>query len=147
MDRDYICRLVMRVQGDEDTPGEAATEFVRYLVEGGLITWIFRVEDPETADILGYFDGNGNEVDMDAILAEEDELLKQEALGKIGTDPNPTSIQTAPVETLTLPDPTTMATPLEITITSSATPNEDDASLLALAEELNDDNYTEHEEL
>lgn len=110
---DYICRLVMRVPGD--TPGDAPVAFVRHLVEGGLVTWIFRVEDVETHEILGYFDGNGIPVDIEAIMAEADEDVS--------------------IEDVSLPDISSMATPFQVTVDTNPPSDEE---LNSLAESLNE---------
>lgn len=125
---DYVVRLVMRVEAD--SPPKATQEFVTYLVEGGLVNWIFRVEDPETQEILGYFNGHGMAVDMDQIVADTEAM--DEAMDD---DDEPDELPT-PVDTVDLPDVEAFATDLEITVTSSATPS--DQELLTLAESLNE---------
>lgn len=115
----YICRLVMKVEADD--PSEAPVTFVNFLVEAGLITWIYRVEDPDTGEILGYFDGNGELVDMDEIIQNQDE------------DQGDEEDQT-PIETVSLPDVTGEG--LEVSVTTSATPSDDE--LVAYAESLNE---------
>lgn len=56
---EFIVRLVMRTEAPTDQPGLAVIDFVDQLTENGLRDWVFRVEDHETNEILGYFDGYG----------------------------------------------------------------------------------------
>lgn len=63
-----IVRLVMRV--DQENPSDAVEDFIQNIVENGLREWIYRVEDSETGDVFGYYDGYGNETDMEALLVD-----------------------------------------------------------------------------
>lgn len=67
-DREFIVRLVMKV--DAAVPEAAVTEFVDLLVANGLREWVYRVESVEDGEILGYFDGFGQPVDIHATTAE-----------------------------------------------------------------------------
>lgn len=67
----YIVRLVMKVDAPKGEPDTAVGNFVDLLVANGLREWVFRVEDINTGDVLGYFDGYGDPVDVTAKPAEE----------------------------------------------------------------------------
>lgn len=126
---DYVVRLVLRVQADSEA--DAPRQFVKYLVEGGLISWMYRVEHPETHDVLGYFNGDGVPVDMDQLVADLDA-----ATGDTDDDDEDDEPVQTPVESISLPDVEALATGLEVTVTTSATPSDDE--LVALAESLNE---------
>lgn len=61
---EFIVRLVMKV--DAEVPEAAATEFVDMLTANGLREWVYRVESIDDGEILGYFDGFGQPVDITA---------------------------------------------------------------------------------
>lgn len=65
----YIVRLVMKVDGKPDEPVSGVLGFVELLTANGMRDWVFRVENADTGEILGYYDGWGDEVDMTAIPA------------------------------------------------------------------------------
>lgn len=60
----YIVRLVMKVEAPADQPDTAVTNFVDLLVANGLREWVFRVEDIDTGEVQGYFDGYGDPVEI-----------------------------------------------------------------------------------
>lgn len=63
----YLVRLVMAL--DAAGPADAVDTFVEMIVENGLVNWIYRVEAGDSSGvILGYFNGHGEPVDVDALL-------------------------------------------------------------------------------
>ena len=78
---DYVVRLVMRVEAN--SPEHAVLTFIGHMVDNGLTNWIYRVEDPETHEPVGYFDGHGVEVNIDeeaAAAVREEEAASEEAV-------------------------------------------------------------------
>jgi hypothetical protein len=108
----YIVRLVMKVDAPKGEPDTAVGNFVDLLTANGLRDWVFRVEDQHTGDVLGYFDGYGDPVEIQV---------------------------TTPTEEPPAPEPVgaTPATPEQPAPAQAAT-TESDESLVALAESLNE---------
>jgi hypothetical protein len=127
----YIVRLVMRVEASPHSPQDAVTNFVDLLVGNGLRDWVYRVEDIETGDVIGYYDGYGDEVEINTAEAAPAPQRETPTPGIVAPDsveasasPGPAS---RPVEDVPLP---TEQDPAEA---------QSDAELLALAESLNQD--------
>lgn len=68
----YIVRLVMKVDAPKGEPDSAVAAFVDNLTANGLREWVFRVEDIDTGDVLGYYDGYGDPVDLSQAPAAPD---------------------------------------------------------------------------
>lgn len=67
----YLVRLAITVEADG--PEDAVIDFVEALTSQGTRKWAYRVEDPEDPDVIyGYYDGYGEEIDIDAALAESE---------------------------------------------------------------------------
>lgn len=62
----FIVRLVMRVEAINIR--DAVPAFLDTLIDKGMRHWVYRVEDPETNEVLGYFDGHGTPVELEALL-------------------------------------------------------------------------------
>lgn len=60
----YIVRLVMKVDAPPKQPDTAVVNFVDLLTANGLRDWVFRVEDIESGQVLGYYDGYGDPVEI-----------------------------------------------------------------------------------
>jgi hypothetical protein len=77
-----IVQLAIKVAGD--TGELAVSNFIDILVEKGLREWLYRVEDPETGELLGLYNGYGDAADIPSVVEQEgapvlstdDELLR-----------------------------------------------------------------------
>lgn len=75
----YIVRLVMKVDAPKNEPDSAVRAFVDNLVANGMREWVFRVEDIHTGEVLGYFDGFGDPVDISTPVPSPEEPAQEQA--------------------------------------------------------------------
>lgn len=67
---EYSVRLVLRVAAE--SPDKAAPTFITHLVENGMTDWVYQVCDPDDdMKVIGYFDGFGLPVEVDALAKPE----------------------------------------------------------------------------
>lgn len=92
-DKDYIVRLVMRVEADDTDPAQAALKFVDLMVENGLRDWVYRVEDNSTGDIMGYYDGWGNVVDINSPVEVTEPPVEDVPLPSDPPEANPAEVE------------------------------------------------------
>lgn len=73
--KEYLVRFSVKVTSD--SPANAVDLVIDGFVEQGLRNWIWRVDDPAAPDgtdsIIGFYDGYGELVDIDKVLAEDSE--------------------------------------------------------------------------
>jgi hypothetical protein len=71
---DYLVRFSLTVPAG--SPGDAVDSVIDLFTEKGLRDWVYRVDDPTAApntdSLIGFFDGYGEPVDMEALLAAGD---------------------------------------------------------------------------
>lgn len=69
---DYLVRFSLTVPADNAS--DAVDSVIDLFVEKGLRDWVYRVDDPTAApgtdSLIGFFDGYGDPVDVEALLAE-----------------------------------------------------------------------------
>lgn len=68
---EFIVRLVMKVDAQADQPWKAVSNFVDLLTSNGLRDWVYRVENIDSGEIVGYFDGYGEAVDIQTPVENE----------------------------------------------------------------------------
>lgn len=105
-------RLVMTV--NEDDGSAAVREFVDALTLNGMRDWVYAVEVIETDEVVGYYNGFGVEVDLDALIAQQNTELEER-------DPEEIVLPPAP----------------DLDVTVDFTQRKSDEDLVELAEELN----------
>lgn len=64
----YLVRYAFTV--DAETPNDAVAGVVDLMVESGLINWAYRVDNPDTGEIIGFYDGRGDEIDMSEVMTD-----------------------------------------------------------------------------
>jgi hypothetical protein len=105
-------RLVMTVM--EDDPSAAVREFVDSLTLNGARDWVYVVEDIQTDEPLGYYNGFGVEVNLEELVRQQDEERAQR---------DPEDIQLPPMP--------------EFDVSTDLAEKDEDQELIELAEELN----------
>lgn len=68
---EFSVRLVIRVAADE--PEKAVPTFITHLVENGMTDWVYQVGNPDTGEVIGYFDGFGLPVNVDDLPSGRDQ--------------------------------------------------------------------------
>lgn len=70
----YLVRFAS--SAETDSPGEAVDLICREFSDKGVRAWVYRVDDPDTLQTIGYYDGWGNEVNLDALTEVADALTE-----------------------------------------------------------------------